>query len=384
MNNKPVLTRYVIFLVCASTTIGAINTIVMKGQSKVSLDMYEHSKTHSHIKYYNHPFLQTSTMFFAEFCCLIAYFCTSWRSRAKQEDSPSAEEKAAIEAGQKLHYNPLLFCMPAFIDVCGSTFTFVGILTVNASIMQLIMCTVLVWTAVFSCILLKRRYELFQYVGLSTLSTGVLIVALDTFWTAPEEGTTSGASPFGVICLILGSALAGLQMVVEEVLLMKYYVRPLMVVGLEGCAGLIIYSIALIVLYYIPCTTNTEDCLYGRIEDVPRALKEITSSWLLAFVVSAFVVTVSLYNLVGLLLTKYASATHRGAVMVAMPFAVWAICLAIDWETFFLAQLVGYLLAVYGMMVYYEMIPLKIWKIFSKSDMIADESGGADMQALKE
>ncbi len=320
-------------------------------------------------------------MFFAEFCCLIAYFYTSWRSRANHEDS-SAEEKAAVEAGQKLHYNPLWFCLPAFLDICGSTLVFVGILTVNASIMQLIMCTVLVWTAVFSCIMLKRRYEVFQYVGLSTLSAGVFIVALDTFWTTPEEGTTSSANPFGVICLVLGSAIAGLQMVVEEKLMMKYYAHPLMVVGLEGSAGIIVYSIALIVLYYVPCTTNTENCLYGRIEDVPRALREIASSWLLAFVVASSVVTISLYNLVGLSLTKNASATHRGAVMVAMPFVVWVICLVINWETFFLAQLVGYLVAVYGMMVYYEMIPLKIWKIFSKSDTTETESGGTDKQAL--
>ncbi len=303
-------------------------------------------------------------MFFSEFCCLLAYLYFRYR---RNNPWPSPEEKsAAIASGQTLHYTPLWFCLPAFLDIFAGTLAYVGLLRADASVAQLTGCTILVWVAVFSCIFLKRRYETFQYVGLAALSLGVMIVSFNTFWTgAGEEAEPGNNSPFGVGCLIVSSAITGFMMVAEEMLMTRFCVHPLMVVGMEGTAGLGIYSIALMVMYFTPCVTNPDTCPYGRVEDVPHALHEIASSPLLVIIIIASILSLSLYNFVGLSLTKWASATHRGAVIVATPFVVWAVCLAINWEQFFFLELAGYLVAVYGIMLYYEMIPLKIWTIWS-------------------
>lgn len=78
-------------------------------------------------------------------------------------------------------------------------------------------------------------------------------------------------------------------------------------------------------------------------------------------------------NACGTALTKYASATHRAAVNCVRPFFVWLICLILDWEKFSWLQLIGYIIAAYGMMIYYNLLPMKIWTLCVKKEEITND-----------
>ena len=303
-------------------------------------------------------------MFVGEMCCIFAYFYVRHRQRKQYGGQLSPEEKEAVAKGLTLNYSPLWFVIPASFDIVSTTLMYIGLTSVNASVMQIINCTILVWIAVFSYIYLKRRYQPFQYIGLIILFTGVAVVTFDTITNAGGSSENE-TKPFGVICLILSVIFGGMLMVAEEKLLSKFYAHPLQVVGTEGATGLLVYLILLFALYYVPCTPDkaTSFCIYGRMEDVPRAIMEMGSSLALTVAVLITITSLGSFNFFGVSLTKCASATHRGAVNAVRPFTVWIVCLLIQWEKFSYLQLIGYLISVYGMLLYYSIIPLKFWTI---------------------
>ncbi len=302
-------------------------------------------------------------MFIGELCFIFAYFYVRYRQRKQYGDLPTPEEQAAKLRGLSLTFNPLWFSLPAAMDLVASTLAYMGLISVDASVTQLVACTILVWVAAFSFVFLKRRYELHQYVGLGAITIGVCIVAMKSVILGSSGGENS---TFGIVCLVLSMVATGATMVVEEKLFARFYASPLLAVGTEGATGLGLCSIGLIVLYFVPCTPDPANgiCPYGRAEDVIRAIREIISTGPIAFSVLVTIASLGAYNFLGLSLTKYASATHRGAVGAVRLFVVWIVCLGIGWEQFTMIQLTGYIVAVYGMAVYYGMIPLKPWELF--------------------
>lgn len=295
-------------------------------------------------------------MFMGEMCCIFGYYFIFRKQRAKYGSALSEDEREAKAKGLSLSFSFFWFLIPACFDILSSTLLYIGLAMVDASVMQIISCTVLIWIALFSIVYLKRRYTLQQYVGLGALITGVSIVAAGAI-VGKGKGKSEN-SPFGIVCLILSVIFAGMLMVSEEKLLTKFYAHPLQVVGLEGTFGLLIFMVLLAIFYYIPCTPTGSFCVYGRLEDTPRALREISTNGLLLGMVVLAITSLGFFNYFGVSLTKVASATHRGAVNAVRPFTVWIFCLIAKWEVFSWIQLVGYIVAIYGMILYYGIIPL--------------------------
>lgn len=296
-------------------------------------------------------------------CCIFAYFYIRYKQRKEYGDKPTEEEQEAVKKGLKLSFNPLWFSIPALFDVVSSTMMYIGLTSVNASVMQIIGCTILVWVALFSYVYLGRRYKTYQYAGLIILFVGVGVVSCNSILNSDSKGENK---PSGVIMLVLSMIFAAIMMITEEKLLSKFYAHPLQIVGIEGTTGLLIYTIGMIVMYFIPCDKNPGSCPYGRLEDAPRALKEMATYGLLMFWVIVTIISLGIFNFLGVSLTKYASATHRGAVNAVRPFVVWIVCLIIQWENFSWLQLCGYFVTVYGMILYYGIIPLNICTLCRK------------------
>jgi drug/metabolite transporter (DMT)-like permease len=299
-------------------------------------------------------------MFIGEMCCIFVYLFLYRRQTRKYGTQLSPKEKEAVSKGLKIRYSPLWFGIPGCFDVFASTMMYMALVSIDASVMQIISCTTLVWVGVFSFIFLKRRYTIQQYVGMAILVFGVVIVAVGSMLTAKGNGSQN--SPFGIIMMILSVVFVGIVMVSEEKLLSVYYAHPLQIVGIEGATGLTIYCILLVILYYIPCTpnTNTSFCPYGRLEDTPKAIMEIGTNYMLLIAAICTVTSLGFFNFFGVSLTKYASATHRGVINAVRPCSVWIISLALDWEKFAIHLLIGYFVAVYGMLLYYSIIPLNL------------------------
>ena len=104
---------------------------------------------------------------------------------------------------------------------------------------------IIIATACFARVLLKKLQYRHHILGLIILITGLIIVGLATiFGGADHEKTEIGF----LIMLLVAKTLSSCQFVAEEWLLRDYNVDPLKVVGLEGMWGCIYWCIALPIL----------------------------------------------------------------------------------------------------------------------------------------
>eukprot|EP00824_Muranothrix_gubernata_P023926 TRINITY_DN670_c0_g1_i13.p2 TRINITY_DN670_c0_g1~~TRINITY_DN670_c0_g1_i13.p2 ORF type:complete len:155 (-),score=5.80 TRINITY_DN670_c0_g1_i13:47-511(-) len=92
--------------------------------------------------------------------------------------------------------------------------------------------------------------------------------------------------------------------------------------------------------------------------------------------------TMASYNVVGLAITKYASATARAILDVARTVIIWIIFLCLGWEKFLSWQvpikLVGFIFLSFGTLLYNEIIVLKFWGFEKNTNVYLAKLGGAE------
>lgn len=185
---------------------------------------------------------------------------------------------------------------------------FVGLTMIAASIYQMLRGMIVFVATIMSMIFLGKRYYRHHWTALSIVVIGVAIVgASPLIYPDPDEEGDSSSDPIlGLILVLSGQIFSGFNMVCEEKLFRVFYIHPLQMVGWEGVWGLLIYSVILVILQFIPCPSS-EICIYSTVEDTKQAFYEFSVNywaWLLGI---GSVLSISLYNSTNVSVTKYAS-----------------------------------------------------------------------------
>ena len=99
----------------------------------------------------------------------------------------------------------------------------------------------------------------------------------------------------------------------------------------------------------------------SKIEDTDFAFRQMDDNTSLLVVYIFYIVSIALYNIVGINLTKLVSSTARAVVDTVRTVFIWLFFLIFDpvegtHETFYPLQLVGFLFLVFGTLVYNEIL----------------------------
>lgn len=301
-----------------------------------------------------------------EYLCLIAYGYKVWRAGGEPIDSPDARKE---RDENKKSPNRLLFAVPATFDVLGSTCNFFGLSRVAASVYQMMRAFMIVVTATFSVIFLKRKYYVHHMIGICLVIGGVLIVGTVSIHnSAPGAKTTD---PIGIIFLLTAQLFSGCMMVSEEKLIKSAgKVTPLLAIGLEGLSGCTLLIVMLPFLSLIPCTpAMSEDkksdiaCPFGYLEDNPAAIAQIFGEVQLCLLVFGSMMSISLFNFFGISITQLLSSSSRVVIDPTRTLFIWIMSIFLGWEQFIGLQLIGFLISTTGMLVFNEVIPIPFWGI---------------------
>jgi hypothetical protein len=159
----------------------------------------------------------------------------------------------------------------------------------------------------------------------------------------------------------------------EEKLIKKFNAHPLKVTGTEGCWGIILYIILLFIFYQIRCDhwgdikeylCVENDKHQYRIEDGLFAIRQIFHKGSLTFLVFLYISSIALFNFSGLTVTKYSSASARAIIDTLRTIMVWVFFLTMPFvpkrtkETFSFVQLIGFLLLIFGSLIFNEVIEI--------------------------
>ena len=168
------------------------------------------------------------------------------------------------------------------------------------------------------------------------------------------NNTDSSENPvFGIILIMFAFWVQATQMIVEEKLFRNYLLSPFKVIGMEGVFGLIISSVFLFIAYFIHWSNDL--WFDGKLEDAPKEFVDLFKNEYQLFLFIGFVLTMGLYNALGVSVTKYASSSNRTTINTSKVVVLWLFFLLYPGEggeTFHWLQFGGFIPIVIGTFIF--------------------------------
>ena len=317
----------------------------------------------------------------------------------KENEEKDKEEvtKESEEAEHKLPKVPtnFIFCITAGCDLLASTINTFGLTYLTTSMYQMMRGLELFFVCLWSRIFLKNPIYRHAYLGIGTLILGLFLVGLNSILFKKDNEQVAKNPLVGIILMCTSQFFSSTEYVFQEKFIKHYDVHPFQLVGFEGLWGSVMYSILLIFFQFLSdCSGWSQDiregiCFYyfdthkviyngtdfidynttiSRIEDTDFAFKQMGASAAVLVVYIFYIVSIALYNIVGINLTKLVSSTARAVVDTVRTVFIWLFFLI--WgpvpgtkETFYGLQLGGFVLLVFGTLVYNEIITIPWFKL---------------------
>lgn len=198
---------------------------------------------------------------------------------------------------------------------------------------------------------------------------------------ATERYSFSGEI-LGIILIMFSLILQGIQMNLEELILMKNAIEVQRMVGMEGFLGIIWTFCWMIGLSYFSCPDVMMCDMGGYMEDPIMGLKEIFANKGLFLWCSVTVVSVMFFNMSSLNLTKRVSCIYGAFWSATRTACVWVVSLLIGFETWNWVtspiQFVGFVFLVIGNLTYNEIIEWKVCGLNKKLSKYNLEGDGVN------
>ncbi|KAG6841662.1 hypothetical protein C0991_008300 [Blastosporella zonata] len=331
---------------------------------------------------YEQPVWQTLQMFLGEMLCFLPVLYT-WLATRRQpsvhlpsdsEHDPQADIKLGTSSQQSLTgWKVLLLWIPAICDLTGTTLMNVGLLYTPVSIYQMTRGALVLFVGVFSVIFLRRRLWLYQWVSLIIVMAGVGLVgwsgslikdaikeAIFPSLAAHVKADLSTEEPeatqvlVGVFFVLFAQVFTATQFVVEEKIMERYSVTPLVAVGFEGFFG------ALSIILLFPILSIPSVSKLTPFFDLPRGWHQMVDNSAVLYSGIAIACSIAFFNYFGLSVTRHVSATARSLTDTCRTLSIWLISLGLGWEKFIFPtsflQVTGFSLLVYGTFLFNNLI----------------------------
>ena len=373
---------YILILLMILT--GSINTIFNKILQKLK---------GKNILFEQHHWIITFGMFLGEFVSLFiyAYIVHKRKKMATQnkealiEGQETQENEGQNNPPNNVDIEPskrppvptnLIFAITAGCDLMATTINTFGLTYLTTSMFQMMRGLELFFVCLWSTIFLKNPLYRHAVLGVGTLIFGLSLVGLNSFINSPDENVAK--DPFiGIILLSTSQLFSSTEYVFQEKFIKHYEVHPFQLVGFEGLWGVVMYTILLIIFQMVSCnhwaeqlregicfdTNNDKANPNSHIEDSLYAFQQMWDNKVILIVYIFYVVSIALYNIVGINLTKLVSSTARAVVDTVRTVFIWAFFLF--WspvegtrENFEWLQFIGFCFLVVGTLIYNEIVVL--------------------------
>lgn len=291
-------------------------------------------------------------MFMGEMSCYFAFKIWYYWRVAKKKD-------IGIFGPQK--FNPLVWAIPSFFDLAGTSTMYLALTWTYAASFQMLRGSVIIFTGILSVTFLGNKMKWFQWTGMVIVILGLATVGVGDyiFFEAGSSNMSKGMVLAGDLLIILAQGFAAIQMTVEEKIIKKYKVPPLQAVGWEGIFGFSLLFILLFPMYFIPWHLPSGQEFWQdhtRFEDAIDGLIQLGKNWQLLLANFGLIVSIAFFNFSGLTITEKLSATTRMVLDSVRTIFIWAFSLIVMWQKFEPLQPVGYAILFAGTCVYYDLL----------------------------
>ena len=303
---------------------------------------------------FQHVFILMLILYIDQVCALIYYYLIEHKKEENEDNKPQFQYYQSIPS--------IIF------DFFGSSLEFFGLALLPGSICQMLRGALLIFTYILSVIFIKNSHNMNHYLGMFLTIIGLIIVGLaEGLKKTSNLGTTIG----GIILTVIGQFFTAIQFVYEENLTKKYQCKITKVIGFQGIFGIFLMIIVLPILDSINCGEGKTDFIRNvctkdengvwSLENFVFALKQLKNSKKLIFLSLLYAIGDLGYNLTGITIGKEATSTARAIAENMKILLIWIFFLfpfnPINYrEKFNWIQFIGYLMLLFGNLIYHEII----------------------------
>jgi len=215
-----------------------------------------------------------------------------------------------------------------------------------------------------------------------TVVLGVCIVGAQSIFNAGANGDQS-TMILGVLLILAAQAVQSVQVVAQEKFIRTFGTPDLLLVGLEGTFGSVMLGLLLIPMYYVKIEgypiENAIDA-WAQIKNSPAELPFPKAGWHLSVgnaLVAAIIgniCSIAFFNVFGIKITTVMSGSHRMVLDSMRTCIIWGVSLAIGWEEFHFLQLVGFVVMLFGIAMYNEIIRIPVLFAYPAREVQLDAS----------
>ena len=301
----------------------------------------------------------------------------------EQVKKPKKEEKPEI--------NKFLLAIPGFTDTLSTGLANIGLILLPASIYQMLKGSLIILTFLMSKFVVRNKHILDHYIAIPLSTLGVVLVGLSAYLNAEDEKDENKSDAtqtlLGIFLMVFAMLILSIQFCFDECFMRKYSCHPLICIGYEGVFGFFINLLLCIIFSFIECGNYPKDqkdipyfvkniCTgddknVWRPENLIFAFRQLINNTFLIIIVPVAIFFMSTFNIFGVSITKYGSATTRSVTDNVRSFLVWL------WflmpfnnkeliESFSWLQLLGFLCICLGAFIYNGMFKLEERTILRK------------------
>ena len=267
-----------------------------------------------------------------------------------------------------------IFAITAGCDLLATTINTFGLTYLTTSMFQMMRGLELFFVCLWSKIFLKNPIYRHAFLGVGSLIFGLSLVGLNA--VLYDDKKVAKNPTVGIILLCSSQFFSSTEYVFQEKFIKHYDVHPFQLVGFEGLWGVCIYTILLIIFQFSSCDSwgdalkegicSVNDKNQYHIEDSIYAFRQMWNRKAILIVYIFYVVSIALYNIVGINLTKLVSSTARAVVDTVRTVFIWLFFLCFEpvpntREKFHPLQFVGFCFLVLGTLIYNEIVTLPFW-----------------------
>lgn len=250
-----------------------------------------------------------------------------------------------------------------FLDVFGSGFQMMSILLMPTSIWQMLRNGVAIFVSIFTVFYLKKPLSRHNLLAVMVLTLGFLLVGSASLIKVENENLkeySTFSTIIGLVMLTISLVFSGFQFTYQEKMFHLYEFEPKRMVGAESVVGIISLTLLLCVSSLIDCP-NVDMC-DGKIDDPSMGVLYILRNKNVFIWSIIFTLSIAIYNLTGIWITKYLSSIFRIILDSLRTIFIWILSIVCQFEMFnwkrFSLQGPGFLLLILGNAISNEILPV--------------------------
>lgn len=288
---------------------GSVNIILMKFQTRnLGLERSDVS-------------IQSFIVMLGQFLNLIIFYLRICFSKRRKRTHFRKYKNKSLMSGKLYSFSSLRIGVASLLFCSSSLFQLYALAVISPTLYQMLLGCVIIFTPIISRIVLKKRMYKHTIVGMICTVVALSCICLSSYLLDEAKHDSKDAEGVELIMaiamMICGLFLTSLQRVYEEWLLSKIEISAFRFVGLEGLYGILILTFVHGIYFAYGYAAKVQ------FFDAGAAIAQILGSWPLIITSLMLIVSVTFYDLNGVIITRKVSATYRVVNDVLRTILIW-------------------------------------------------------------